>query len=96
MNEVFRVAIHHRNDNGYIEYDLTTKKMNVVLADETKRQEVEKYLASEHTIRTAQKTLIDFEAAKTIPGESIEKFKLALTRLWENTGVLVDWSRPVA
>lgn len=96
MTEMFRVAIHFRNDNGYIEYDPNTKQIKVLLADEGKRQEVEKYLAAEHFIRSANKTLVDFQPAKTIPYENVEQLKLALTRLWENTGVLVDWSRPVA
>ncbi|MBP2641807.1 MAG: hypothetical protein H6Q66_2758 [Firmicutes bacterium] len=95
MENLFRVGIHYLNDYGYIEYDPNTKKAFVKLADNTKRQEVETYLSTEHVFRVAHKTLLDFEELKTVPTESLENFKLCLTRLWEATDVLVDWSRPI-
>ena len=95
MENVYRVGIHYLNDYGYIEYDQDTKKVFVKLADDIKRQEVENYLRSEQVFRVAHKTLLDFEELKTIPTENLENLKLCLTRLWEATGVLVDWSRPL-
>ncbi|SDF64320.1 hypothetical protein [Sporolituus thermophilus] len=96
MSEIYRVAIHHANDNGYIEYDPATKTIKVILADDGKRRQVEAFLSTKHVIRMAQKTLRDFKDAVAVPTESVEQLKLALTRLWEHTGVYVDWSRPLA
>lgn len=95
MDNLFRVGIHYLNDYGYIEYDPDTKKVMVKLADDAKRKEVESYLATQHVFRVAHKTLLDFEELKTVPTESLENLKLCLTRLWEATDVLVDWSRPI-
>ena len=38
---------------------------------------------------------MDFTEETIEPWSSKENFQLALTRLWENTDVHVDWSRPV-
>jgi len=95
MGEVYRVAIHHENDCGYIEYDSATKKIKVVLDDAAIRRSVEAFLNKAHVIREAQRGLCDFRELTAVPAESVASLKLVLTRLWQNTGVLVDWSRPV-
>lgn len=95
MGELFRVAIHHEDDCGYVEYDPDTKQIKVILDDPVKRGEVEAYLHREHAIRAAQKTLLDFTESIGFPAESLSSLQVVLTHLWEHTGVLVDWSRPV-
>ena len=40
-------------------------------------------------------TLMDFTKETVTPLADRESFELALTRLWNETGVQVDWSRPV-
>jgi hypothetical protein len=95
MGNSFRVAIHYLNAYGYIEYDPDTKKLSVILPDEGKRQEVETYLTTQRVLQVAHETLLDFRELKTVPTESLENLKLCLTRMWEQTGVLVDWSYSV-
>lgn len=95
MGEIYRVAIHYDNDCGYIEYDIDTKKVKVMLADAVTRKTVEAFLHSEHLLREAQRTLLDFREKTAVPTESLAALKLSLTGLWRQTGVLVDWSRPV-
>lgn len=95
MGEKYRVAIHHDNDCGYIEYDLETKKVQVILADAVARKAVEGFLQSEQLLREAQRTLRDFQERTALPTESLASLKLSLTSLWQQTGVYVDWSRPV-
>ncbi|MEG6584266.1 hypothetical protein [Dendrosporobacter sp. 1207_IL3150] len=95
MGQLFRVAVQYKNDNGFIEYDTDTKEINVILKDESKRSEVEKYLTTEHVINAPQNTLLDFKKCLITPVNNVEDLKLALTRLWQTTGVHVDWSRPV-
>jgi hypothetical protein len=95
MGELFRVAIHHDNDCGYIEYDPNLKQIKVVLDDAAKRGEVEAYLSRKHLIRVAR-TLRDFTESSGFPAESLGSLKAVLNHLWQHTGVFVDWSRPVA
>ncbi len=95
MNQVFRVAIHHENDNGYIEYDLATKALRIELANVAKRREVEDYLTSVQTLRAPQETLLDFKQWQAIPTEDLANLKIALAKVWEKTDVYIDWSRPI-
>lgn len=95
MGEVYRVAIHYDNDCGYIEYDIDTKKIKVVLDDTARRKAVEAYLAGRHVLRQAQQNLTEFKESTAQATENLAAFKQVLTKLWVNTDVLVDWSRPV-
>lgn len=94
MAEVFRVAIHHDDDCGYIEYDSDTRKLKVVLDDPAKRGEIEAFLSKAQIIREAQ-TLLEFKEATVLPTDSVGTLKAVLGQLWQNTDVFVDWSRPV-
>ncbi|MEN6565364.1 MAG: hypothetical protein ABFC57_03590 [Veillonellales bacterium] len=95
MGDIFRVAVHYEEDNGYIEYDAVNKNIRVELADETKRREVEAYLAEPHVMSVPQHTLLDFHDVTVAANQDVESFKLAVTRIWEKLGVHVDWSRPI-
>ena len=91
----YSVAISCRGDLGYIEYDGKTKTANIVLNNETAKQKVEKYLHTNLTLQIPHETLQDFSKITIDPLENADNFELALTRMWENTDVHVDWSRPV-
>lgn len=95
MTENFSVAISYGENLGYVEYDEATRKVIVVLGDEVGKRKAEEFLAQVHEIRIPHETLLDFTIEKINPQADAESLKLALTRLWENTGVHVDWSRPV-
>jgi hypothetical protein len=95
MADLFRVAVHYGNDNSYIEYDSVSKRLNVALTDDAKRRETEDFLSRSHVMGIPQSGIHDFKQETIDPLKDIESFKLVLTRLWENTGVHVDWSRPV-
>lgn len=95
MEDVYRVAIHHDNDCGYIEYDFTAKSITVALDNPAKRKAVEDYLGTEHTVLVVGDRLLDLRQVTGKAGDDVELLKRILTKLWENTGVLVDWSRPV-
>lgn len=94
MADLFRVAIHYGNDNGFVEYEPSSKTINVELANEAKRREIEAYLAKEHIISVAQGNILDFKDEKIVPTQDVESFKTALTRMWGAIEVYVDWSRP--
>ena len=95
MTKNFSVAISYGENLGYVEYDAENKKINVVLDNEVGRRKAEEFLAQIHEIQIPHETLLDFTAEKINPQAGVEDLKLALTRLWEATGVHVDWSRPV-
>lgn len=95
MSENFSVAISYGENLGYVEFDEATKKVIVVLGDEEGKQKAEKFLSEVHEINIPHETLLDFTAEKINPQADAESLKIALTRLWEATGVHVDWSRPV-
>lgn len=95
MENIYCVAIHYNEDIGYVEYNEADKKAKVVLKNRDKKEEVEQFLAKEHEIKIPNKTLMDFSDTKVKALDSLESFKLAMTRLWGKTGVYVDWSRPV-
>lgn len=95
MNKSFKVAIQFENKCGFIEYDAGEKNIKVTFDNQDKRQEIEKYLSCEHTIRIAGQKLMDFSEKTILPSENVDNLKTALTRMWQETGVLVDWSRPV-
>ncbi len=95
MEGKFSVAISYGDNLGYVEYDSATKKVNVVLGDEEGKQRAEKFLTAIHEIKIPHETLLDFTTEKIDPRADVESLKITLTRLWEATGVHVDWSRPV-
>ena len=95
MSENFSVAISYGENLGYVEFDEATKKINVVIDDEIAKRKAEEFLSQVHEIKIPHKTLLDFTTEKINPQADAESLKIVLTRLWENTGVHVDWSRPV-
>ena len=94
MANDFSVAISYGRDLGYIEYDGEKKTATVTLAGEGKKL-TEDYLAATREINVPHETLMDFTTETVNPLADVESLKLALTRLWNETGVHVDWSRPV-
>ena len=95
MTNTFSVAISYKNTLGWIDYDASARKAEVHLGDDEGKKLVEDYLGTIHEIRVPHKTLMDFTNETIDPAADEESFKTALTRLWENTQVHVDWSRPV-
>ncbi|KYZ77795.1 hypothetical protein AXX12_17170 [Anaerosporomusa subterranea] len=94
MQNKYQVAIHFGKSFGRIEYDPAAKTATVILDNPIKRKEVEDYLKQPRIMPHARATLLDLEHLEIKPLDSLETLKLALTNLWETTGVLVDWSRP--
>ena len=95
MDNIYSVAISYGDDLGYIDYDKENKTAKVTLASDEGKQKTEEFLSEVHNIEVPHETLLDFTVEKIEPLESVENFQLTLTKLWEATGVHVDWSRPV-
>lgn len=93
----YKVAIHYDIECGQVEYNLQTREISVVLGHSQKKRAVEEYLATTHTMPVADgDDLVTFHTRQLQAKDSIESFKLVLTRMWQKTGVFVDWSRPVS
>lgn len=95
MESIYRVAVHYNEIRGYVEYKEDEKMAKVVLDDAAKRAEVEAYLTAAREIRVPKDSLLEFETCTIQPLRSLEEFKLAMTRVWGEVGLYVDWSRPV-
>lgn len=95
MDKIYSVAVSCRGANGWVEYDTEAKTVQVFLDDEKATEAAMKFLTEKHDINIPRETLRDFTTETIDPLESVEKFQIVLTRLWENTQVHVDWSRPV-
>ena len=95
MSDTYSVATSYGDALGWIDYDADARMATVNLADEKGRAAVEAFLAADHEVEVPHKTLMDFTKETVTPLADIESFKLALTRLWNETNVQVDWSRPV-
>ena len=93
--ENFSVAISFKGSLGWVEFDEATKKILVTLGDDEGKTLAEKFLTTPHEIKIPHETLLDFTSETIDPNLSAENLKIVLTRLWEATGVHVDWSRPV-
>ena len=93
--ENFSVAISYNGALGWVEYDEATRKVIVTLGDAEGKALAEDFLTTPHEIKIPHETLLDFTAEVIDPNLSADNLKLILTRLWEATGVHVDWSRPV-
>ena len=91
----FSVAISYKNDLGYIDYDGDTHTAVVTLNNGEGKKLAEDYLNAVHSIKVPHETLMDFTTEEVNPVADVKSFKLALTRLWNETKVHVDWSRPV-
>ena len=91
---IFRVAIHYGvNSNGFLSYDTDTKTVTVDLPEQEWVDKVRAYLNEERAIENAT-GLDTYERVQVKPLDSLDNFKLALTRMWEAIDVQVDWSRP--
>ena len=94
--ENFSVAISYKGSLGWVEYDEAARKVIVNLGDDEGKALAEDFLTTPHKIKIPHETLLDFTEEIINPNESADNLKIVLTRLWEATGVHVDWSRPVA
>ncbi len=95
MNTTYSVAISFGSDLGWIDFDEQAHEIEVHIANEQAKKTVEEYLGREHTIQVPHQTLMDFTEETFDPKADLRSFQTVLTRLWGETGIQVDWSRPV-
>lgn len=94
-DRIYSVAVSCRGSIGWVEYDQEAGTVKVCIDDAQAAADAERFLTQKHNIRIPHETLRDFTEVTVDPLADVESFQLVLTRLWENTDVHVDWSRPV-
>lgn len=95
MTPTYSVAISFGKDLGWLDYDAAAKAAEAHIANATAKEHIESFLQKKHTIGVPHESLTDFTPVELDPLADEKSFALAITRLWEETGVSVDWSRPV-
>lgn len=91
----YTVALNYQANYGYVEYDEATKTAKVTLSVEEAKAAAENFFRTPLTLNVPNgETIRDFETITIDPLADMKSFKLALTRLWVNTGVRVEWSLP--
>ncbi len=97
-----QVEIWLRNEKGIKEfgnviYDEKTKELEVDLDNTIMKNAVSSYLRTEREYWIPTGDGIDeFRVDKAKPTESLMYMELALSSLWGNTGVWVDWETEAA
>lgn len=65
------------------------------MSDAEAKASVEKFLSEKLTLDVQEGDTVRQFVTKTLdPLASLDNFKICLTRLWFNTGILVEWSIP--
>lgn len=91
----FAVTLNYNCNYGYVEYDEDTKTATVTLSVADAKAKVERFLAEPVTLDVPEGATIRNFVTKTLnPLESLESFKICMTRLWMHTDVRVEWSMP--
>ena len=89
-------TINYEGHYGVVCYDDETKEITARIPDnDAMAEKVVEFLSEPHTMDVPQKDIIsEFQTITINPKDSLLDFKQTLTRLWVNTGVLVEWSMP--
>lgn len=95
MANIYSVAISYKGVSGCIDYDESSKEAQIMLDEAEGRKLVEEWLHKKHVINVPHETLLDFTPQEITPLADKRSFQTVLTRLWEATGIHVDWSRPL-
>lgn len=90
------ITLNYLGNYGFVEFNDETKELNIQIPNHAEMaQKVWEYLTAPHTMDIPGKaSLCEFETVTVNALHSMTEFKLALTRLWVNTDVLVEWSMP--
>ncbi|WP_273060871.1 hypothetical protein [Colibacter massiliensis] len=92
---IYKVAAHTGADNnGYIQYDTESKRVDVFLNDTEYNRRIYEYLTKPRALKKFT-GLSEYEVITDAPNASLELLKIALGKIWQDLGVHMDWSRPV-
>lgn len=89
-----KITISHGGKYGSIAFDPVNKSVAIVLEDSAVKSIILNYLQKEHIINTPDQSATKFSNKKYYAFDSLDSFNVVMSRMWENTGVHVDWSIP--
>jgi len=90
-----RTAFHHDGKYGFVDYDEDNKEILVTHPDKEVRLTVKDYLTNPHMfiVPSGETGVVgDRVLVKAKPTESSRHLNMALSEMYFNTGVHVDWS----
>ena len=89
-------TLNYNGHYGYLDYNEETHEMTVFIPDgEAAAQKVRDFLNQPRKLEVpTDECTYHFGEITVDPRKSWEDCQQALTRLWVNTGVLVEWSMP--
>lgn len=90
------ITLNYEGNYGYVEFNDETKELHIFIPNSSAmEQTVREYLTTPQTMDIPGKNGIrEFETVTLHALDSVEVFKIVMTRLWVNTQVLVEWSIP--
>lgn len=90
------VTLNYNGHYGALDYNEETKELTVTIKGETQiEQKVMDFLAAPHKMEVPiDACTYHFEGRTFLARDSWKDCQQVLTRLWVNTGVLVEWSMP--
>lgn len=96
MPELYKVTFNVGSTYGYIAYDQAEKSVSVHYPDQATVATIQKWLSEEHEINTPDKggSTTDFSPKRYLAARSLHDFETVLTRIWQHTGIHIDWSLP--
>ena len=95
--EKVKYTLNWDGNYGYVEYDEEAQAAQVVIEGAPTEiiNQVEEFLSKELTLDLPEGDNVrNFKTYTLKPLESLENFRVCLTRLWNESGVLVEWSMP--
>ena len=90
------VTLNYNGHYGALDYNEETKELTVTIKGETQiEQKVMDFLAAPHKMEVPiDACTYHFEERTFLARDSWKDCQQVLTRLWVNTGGLVEWSMP--
>ncbi len=90
------VTLNYEGHYGYVEFDGDSKNLTVHIPEHSEMEtKVREFLTTPQTMDIPKVDNIrEFQTVTLTATDSIDVFKIVLTRLWVNTQVLVEWSMP--
>ncbi len=87
-----RVEVQKGSQKGHISYNPSTKSLTVRFPDDDIVEDIEEYLNTPRVFRIPEsQQLDDFREETAKPTDSTMHMNLALSTLWANTDVMVNW-----
>lgn len=91
MNHLFQISIQWKDSFGTLTYSEDEQKVSVFFPLKDYLSKIEEFFSHPVTVREMV-TLREYRHIEVNPLDSLKHFKMALSELYNQTGIRVDWS----